>query len=129
MINRITMETVACLRNKCHLKQNLIPSWPWSFRHTSYISDFRCKTKYCRTPGLAYLAVLPVLVIFCQLCPKVRRISKVWAIMISLPVYPPGKIVAIYFDESRRHFWKFCWVLSLENFGESQLTMASPELL
>ena len=26
MINRITMETVACLRSKCHLKQNLIPS-------------------------------------------------------------------------------------------------------
>jgi hypothetical protein len=26
MINRITMETVACLRIKCHLKQNLIPS-------------------------------------------------------------------------------------------------------
>ena len=43
MINRITMETVACLRSKCHLKQNLIPSWPWSFRHTSCISDFRCK--------------------------------------------------------------------------------------
>jgi hypothetical protein len=69
MINRITMETVACLRSKCHLKQNLIPSWPWSFRHTSCISDFRCKTKYrnkkCfRTPGPAYLAVLPVLVIF-----------------------------------------------------------------
>jgi hypothetical protein len=40
------METVACLRSKCHLKQNLIPSWPWSFRHTSCISDFRCKTKY-----------------------------------------------------------------------------------
>jgi hypothetical protein len=36
MINRITMETVACLRSKCHLKQNLIPSWPWSFRHTSF---------------------------------------------------------------------------------------------
>ena len=44
MINRITMETVACLRSKCHLKQNLIPSWPWSFRHTSCISDFQCKT-------------------------------------------------------------------------------------
>ena len=74
MINRITMETVACLRSKCHLKQNLIPSWPWSFRHTSCISDFRCKTKYtikkcCRTSGPAYLAVLPVLVIFCQLGP------------------------------------------------------------
>jgi hypothetical protein len=76
MINRITMETVACLRNKCHLKQNLIPSWPWSFQHTSYISDFRCKIKYCRTPGLACLAVLPVLVIFCPLGPKVWRISK-----------------------------------------------------
>ena len=74
MIKRITMETVACLRSKCHLKQNLIPSWPWSFRHTSCISDFRCKTKYtskkiCRTPGPAYLAVLPVLVIFCPLGP------------------------------------------------------------
>ena len=46
MINRITMETVACLRSKCHLKQNLIPSWQWSLRHTSCISDFRCKTKY-----------------------------------------------------------------------------------
>jgi hypothetical protein len=74
MINRITMETVACLRSKCHLKQNLIPSWPWSFRHTSCISDFLCKTKYtnkkfCRTPGPAYLVVLPVLVIFCPLGP------------------------------------------------------------
>jgi hypothetical protein len=44
------------------LKQNLIPSWPWLFRHTSCISDFRCKTKYtskkcCLTLGLAYLAV------------------------------------------------------------------------
>jgi hypothetical protein len=72
MINIITMETVACLRSKCHLKQNLIPSWPWSFWHTSCISDFWCKTKYtnnklCRTP--AYLAVLPVLVIFCPLGP------------------------------------------------------------
>ena len=70
MINRIIMETVACLRSKCHLKQNVIPSWPWSFRHTSCISDFRCKTKYtnkifCQTPGPAYLVVLPVLVIFC----------------------------------------------------------------
>jgi hypothetical protein len=46
MINRITMETVACLRSKYHLKQNLIPSWPWSFRHTCCISDFWCKTKY-----------------------------------------------------------------------------------
>ena len=26
MINRITVEAVACLRNKCHLKENLIPS-------------------------------------------------------------------------------------------------------
>jgi hypothetical protein len=74
MINRITMETVACLRSKCHLKQNLIPSWPWSFWHTSCISDFRCKTKYtnkkfCRTPGPAYLAVLLALVIFCPLGP------------------------------------------------------------
>jgi len=56
MINRIIMETVACLRSKCNLKQNLIPSWPWSFRHTTCISDFRCKTKYtnktfCRTLG------------------------------------------------------------------------------
>jgi hypothetical protein len=42
----ITMETVACLRSKCHLKQNLIPSWPCSFRHTNCISDFWCKTKY-----------------------------------------------------------------------------------
>ena len=62
------METVACLRSKCHLKQNLI-------------SRFRCKTKYtnkqiCRTPGPAYLAVLPVLVIFCPLGPTVRRILK-----------------------------------------------------
>ena len=74
MINIITMETVACLRSKCHLKQNLFPSWPWSFRYTSCISDFRCKTKYtnkkfCRTPGPAYLGVLPVLVIFCPLGP------------------------------------------------------------
>ena len=56
------------------LKQNLIPSWPWSFWHTSCISDFRCKTKYTnkicyRTPGPAYLAILPVLVIFCPLGP------------------------------------------------------------
>jgi hypothetical protein len=35
MINRIIMETVACLRSKCHLKQNVTPSWPWSFWHTS----------------------------------------------------------------------------------------------
>jgi hypothetical protein len=71
---RITIETVACLRSKFHLKQNLIPSWPWSFQHTSCISDFRCKTKYtnkkfCRTPGPACLTVLLVLVIFCPLCP------------------------------------------------------------
>ena len=45
MINRITMETVACLRSKCHLKQNLIPSWPWSFRHTSCISDAEQNTQ------------------------------------------------------------------------------------
>jgi hypothetical protein len=74
MVNRITMETVACLRSICHLKQNLILSWPWLFRHTSCIFDFRCKKKYtnkkfCRTPGQAYLAVLPVLVIFCPLGP------------------------------------------------------------
>jgi hypothetical protein len=30
MINRITMETVACLRSECHLKQNLIPIWQGS---------------------------------------------------------------------------------------------------
>ena len=83
MINRITMETVACLRSKCHLKQNLIPSWPWSFGHTSCISDFRCKTKYtsnkfCRTPGPAYLAVLPVLVIFCPLSPTNLKKSGIW---------------------------------------------------
>ena len=63
MINRITMETVACLRSKCHLKQNLIQSWPWSFRHTSCISDFRCKTKYtnkkfCWTPDWQYCRFL-----------------------------------------------------------------------
>jgi hypothetical protein len=46
MINIITMETVACLWSNCHLKQNLIPSCPWLFRHTSCISDSRCKTKY-----------------------------------------------------------------------------------
>jgi hypothetical protein len=72
MINRITMETVACLRSKCHLKRNLIPSW--SFQHTSCISDFRCKTKYtnkkcCRTPGPAYFGSIAVLVIFCPLGP------------------------------------------------------------
>ena len=49
MINRITMETVAWLRSKCHLKQNIIPSWPWPLRHTSCISDFRCKTKCTNT--------------------------------------------------------------------------------
>jgi hypothetical protein len=79
MINRITMETVAWLRSNCHLKQNLIPRW--SFRHTCCISDYRWKTKYtnkkcCRILGPAYLAVLPVLVIFCPLAPTVRRISK-----------------------------------------------------
>jgi hypothetical protein len=36
----------------------------------SELTDFRCKAKYtnkrfCRTPGPAYLVVLPVLVIFC----------------------------------------------------------------
>ena len=70
MIKRITMETVACLRSKCHLKQNLIPIWPWSFRHTSCISDAKQNTQaknFCQTPGPAYLAVLPVLVIFCPL--------------------------------------------------------------
>ena len=40
----------------------------------AYQLHFRCKKKYtnkkfCRTPGLAYLAVLPVLVIFCPLGP------------------------------------------------------------
>jgi hypothetical protein len=65
MINRITMETVACLRNKCHLKQNLIPSWPWSFpayqlqhqlyQYFRYIMEpnitrivLRCSFKYSR---------------------------------------------------------------------------------
>jgi hypothetical protein len=84
MINRITMETVACLRSKCHLKQNLIPSWPLSFQHTSCISDFRCKTKYtnkkfCRTSRPANLAVLPVLVIFCPLGPMNFKKSDVHA--------------------------------------------------
>ena len=55
MINRITMETVACLRSKYHLKQNLIPSWPWSFQHTSCISDFRCKTKYTNKNFVGHL--------------------------------------------------------------------------
>jgi hypothetical protein len=45
MINRITMEKVAGLRSKCHLKQNLIPSWPWSFRHTSCVSDAKQNTQ------------------------------------------------------------------------------------
>ena len=45
MINRITMETVTCLRSKCHLKQNLILSWPWSFRHTSCISGAKQNTQ------------------------------------------------------------------------------------
>ena len=90
MINRITMETVACLRIKCHLKQNLIPSWPWSFRHTSCISNFRCKTKYTnkfffRTPWTAYLAVLPVLVIFCPLGPT--NFKKSVIIIISWFIY------------------------------------------
>ena len=40
----------------------------------AYQLHFRCKTKYtnktfCQTPGPAYLAVLPVLVIFCPLGP------------------------------------------------------------
>jgi hypothetical protein len=40
----------------------------------AYQLHFRCRTKYtnkkfCRTPGPPYLAVLPVLVIFCQLGP------------------------------------------------------------
>jgi hypothetical protein len=49
MIKRITMETVACLRSKCHLKQNLIPSWPWSFQHTGQqycqVCRFGCPDK------------------------------------------------------------------------------------
>ena len=73
MINRITMETVACLRSKCHLKKNLIQSWPWSFRHTS------CKTnnfvgrpdrhtcQYCRSLWFSARSVW--------------RISKVWALL------------------------------------------------
>ena len=82
MINRITMETVACLRSKCHLKRNLIPSWSWSFRHTSCISDFRCKTKYtnkkcCRTPSPAYFGSIAVLVIFCPLGPtNFKKLNK-----------------------------------------------------
>jgi hypothetical protein len=57
MINKITMETVACLRSKCHLKQNLIPSC---------ISDFRCKTKYSIAGPCDFLPTRPT----------VRRISK-----------------------------------------------------
>jgi hypothetical protein len=45
MVNRITMETVACLRSICHLKQNLILSWPWLFRHTSCIFDAKKNTQ------------------------------------------------------------------------------------
>jgi hypothetical protein len=105
MINRITMETVACLRSKWHLKQNLIPSWPWSFRHTSCISDFRCKTKYtnknfCRTPGPAYLAVLPVLVIFCPLGPTNFKKSAV----------PNSKFTGHSYTPQRRcsdSYWSF----------------------
>jgi hypothetical protein len=91
-------------RSKCHLKQNLIPSWPWSFRHTSCISDFRCKTKYtnkqiCRTPGPAYFAVLPFLVIFCSLGPTVRRISK----SLSRP------ILVVYFVLHRKSEMQLVW--------------------
>jgi hypothetical protein len=40
MINIITMETVACLRSKCHLKQNLNPSWPCSWKYNYGRADF-----------------------------------------------------------------------------------------
>ena len=45
MINIITMKTVACLRSKCHLKQNLILSWPWSFWHTCLHFRFPVQNK------------------------------------------------------------------------------------
>ena len=73
MINRITMETVACLRSKCHLKQNLIrvdrdrSGIPVAFPISG--AKQNTQTKFCQTPGPAYLAVLPVLVIFCPLGP------------------------------------------------------------
>jgi hypothetical protein len=40
------------------------------------ITEQNTQKKNCRTPGPAYLAVLPILVIFCPLGPTVRRISK-----------------------------------------------------
>ena len=48
----------------------IIPAYQLHFR-------FPVQNKiFCRTPEPAYLAVLPVLVIFCPLGPMVRRISK-----------------------------------------------------
>jgi hypothetical protein len=69
MINRITMETVAYLRSKCHLKQNLIPSWPWSFRHTDFLKFVGPLDRAGRkSQGPAILPSMPVRVsdkIFC----------------------------------------------------------------
>ena len=111
----IIMETVACLRSKCHLKQNLIPSWPWSFRHTSCISDFRCKTKYtnkifCRTPRPAYLAVLPVLVIFCPLAPTNFKKSGSGGLPFCnvFPLLIVNRFVGFHFNAYHSLYWENC---------------------
>jgi hypothetical protein len=38
----------------------------------------------------------------------------------------PGIFVAIYFDESRGHFWLFWWVPSLQELNVKFKTLASP---
>ena len=127
------METVACLRSKCHLKQNLIPSWPWSCRHNSCISDFRCKTKYtnkkfCRTPGPAYLAVLPVLVIFCLLSPTNFKKSVIYKKNVRyLGFFSPTMqhtFVDQYSITSKNYsnFQKKCKIFELlQNFNQTQI--------
>jgi hypothetical protein len=55
----------------------------------AYQLHFRCKTKYtnkkfCQTPGPAYLAVLPILVIFCPLGPTNLKKSVINIQTISL---------------------------------------------
>ena len=78
MINRITMETVACLRNKFEAESNseltvIDPAYRLHFRFPVQ------NKKNCRTPGPAYLAALPVLVIFCPLGPTNFKKSDMYA--------------------------------------------------
>jgi hypothetical protein len=91
MINRITMETVACLRSKCHLKQNLIRV---DRDRSAYLLHFwfpvqskYTNKKFCRTLGPAYLAVFPVHVIFCPLGPTNFKKSAI----VKRNVLWPGK--------------------------------------